>query len=153
MVSRSSKDQNIFRSLSMLSACHWGQAMETLSIKSAYPPAREVLFSAHDGRLITVTLGTYDRSFYATKRLYLYPKAPELVRFFDEMAAEWHGWQGRKVFKSAEDDLRIEATADRMGHIQLRITISNDVPPPDDQWQSRFPSGWRPAVWISWPEE
>jgi hypothetical protein len=109
--------------------------METLSIKSAYPPVREVLFSAHDGRLITVTLGTYDRSFCATKRFYLYPKAPELVRFFDEMAAEWRGWQGRKVFKSAEDDLRIEATADRMGHIQLRITISNDVPPPDDQWQ------------------
>jgi hypothetical protein len=109
--------------------------MDTLSIKSAYPPVREVLFSAQDGRLMTVTLGTYDKSFYATKRIYLYPKAPELVRFFDEMAGESRGWQGTKKFASAEDDLRIEATADRMGHIQLRITISNDVPPPDDQWQ------------------
>ncbi len=109
--------------------------MGTLSIKSAYPPVRELLFSAHEGDFITVTLGTYDKSFHATKRIYLHPKGPELVRFFDDMAAEWRGWQGKKEFRSAGDDLRIEATADRMGHIQLRTTVSNDVPPPDDQWQ------------------
>jgi hypothetical protein len=109
--------------------------MGSLSIKSAYPPVRELLLSEYDGRLITVTVGAYDKSFYATKRIYLYPKGPDLVRFFDDMASERAGWQGRKEFKSAGDDLRMEATADRMGNIQLRTTVSNDVPPPDDQWQ------------------
>jgi hypothetical protein len=109
--------------------------MDTLSIKSAYPPERELLLSAQDGNFITVTLGTYDKSFNATKRIYLHPKGPELVRLFDDMAAAWRGWQGKKEFTSVGGDLRIEATADRMGHIQLRTTVSNDVPPPDDQWQ------------------
>ncbi len=109
--------------------------MGTLSIKSAYPPERELLLSGYDGDFITVTLNTYDKSFVATKRIYLHSKGPELVRLFDDMAAEMGGWQGRKEFRSTGDDLRMEATADRMGHIQLRTTVSNDVPPPDDQWQ------------------
>jgi len=109
--------------------------MGTLSIESAYPPVRELLFSEYDGKSITVTLSTYDKSFVATKRIYLQEKERELVRFFDDMAAGTGGWQGKKEFRSIGDDLRMEATSDRMGHIQLRTTVSNDVPAPDDQWQ------------------
>ncbi len=127
--------------------------METLSIKSAYPPAREVLFSAHDGRLITVTLGTYDRSFYAPKRLYLYPKAPELVRFFDEMAAEWHGWQGRKVFKSEKMICELRQRQIEWAIFSFESPLATMSLPLMTNGRCRFPSGWRPAVWISLPEE
>ena len=42
---------------------------------------------------------------------------------FDEMARDWSGWKGTKIWAALEDELRIEASADLMGHISLAVTM------------------------------
>ncbi|MGC4110084.1 MAG: DUF6228 family protein [Nocardioides sp.] len=55
----------------------------------------------------------------------------QLVRFFEDMAASWHGWSGDRTYESIEHDLRLVATHD--GHVRLRVQL----------WQSSDPDGWR----------
>jgi hypothetical protein len=44
-----------------------------------------------------------------------------LVAFFNELAADWRGWQGERRYASAEHDLRLAATHD--GHIHLFVQL------------------------------
>ena len=44
-----------------------------------------------------------------------------LVRFFEELAEAWRGWQGERIFESVEHDLRIVATHD--GHVRLDVLL------------------------------
>jgi hypothetical protein len=43
--------------------------------------------------------------------------------FFNELAENWRGWKGVKDHESLEGHLRMEATSDSLGHINLRISI------------------------------
>ena len=43
--------------------------------------------------------------------------------FFKELAENWRGWKGVKDHESLEGHLRMEATSDSLGHINLRISI------------------------------
>ena len=54
-----------------------------------------------------------------------------LAAFFADLADQWRGWEGERVFESIEGDLRIEATHD--GHVRLRVLL----------WESTVPHGWR----------
>lgn len=54
-----------------------------------------------------------------------------LASFFGDLADDWRGWQGVRVFESIESDLRIEANHD--GHVHLRVSL----------WESTVPDGWR----------
>jgi hypothetical protein len=46
-------------------------------------------------------------------------------RFFEELAEHWRGWEGEKAYESVEAHLAIRATADRLGHVYLRVTVRN----------------------------
>jgi hypothetical protein len=56
-----------------------------------------------------------------------------LPRFFDDLAKEWRGWAGEKTWESVESHIALRATADRLGHVFLRVTL-RDVD---------APAGWR----------
>lgn len=61
-----------------------------------------------------------------------------LVRFFEDLATSWRGWDGERVYESIEHDLRIAATHD--GHVRLAIELS---------WQHVDPGhGWRAEIAI-----
>ncbi len=45
----------------------------------------------------------------------------ELVAFFNELAADWRGWQGERTYESLEHDLRLTAIHD--GHIRLLVQL------------------------------
>jgi hypothetical protein len=52
-----------------------------------------------------------------------------LPRFFDDLAREWRGWAGEKTWESVEFHIALRATADRVGHVFLRVTLRDiDAP-------------------------
>src|ERR1700691_5899488 len=54
--------------------------------------------------------------------VYLYD-AQGLAQFFQDMAANWKGWEGEKTWSSIEGEFGLAATSDRLGHITLRIRL------------------------------
>ncbi|MET3803661.1 hypothetical protein ABIB25_000645 [Nakamurella sp. UYEF19] len=58
----------------------------------------------------------------------------ELVRFFEQLAQDWSGWPGTRVWESLEEELRIEAKHE-LGHVQLLVTLT------------KTRTGWRPEGW------
>jgi len=54
--------------------------------------------------------------------------------FFADLAANWRGWSGTKTCESLEGHLFLEASADRAGHVQLRVRLRGMVS--DDDWRA-----------------
>ena len=50
--------------------------------------------------------------------------------YFAEIAANWRGWEGKKICQGYLDGLRLSAAADRLGHISLAVTIRTTTPVP-----------------------
>jgi hypothetical protein len=46
-----------------------------------------------------------------------------LVAFFSDLAESWRGSEGEKSWHSAEGDLSINATVDRLGHWNMEFTV------------------------------
>jgi hypothetical protein len=46
-----------------------------------------------------------------------------LKEFFADMAAQWKGWPGEKGWQSLEQELKLAATNDSIGHIRLAIQM------------------------------
>ncbi|MFC4018908.1 DUF6228 family protein [Micromonospora sp. GCM10011542] len=62
----------------------------------------------------------------------------DLADFFGQLADDWRGWSGERVWESVEGDLRIEARHEYR-HIQLRIVIRS----PGPGWGNE---GWKAAA-------
>ena len=70
----------------------------------------------------------------AHARLRVYAYAPEhLAAFFANMAEEWRGWVGEKVWESLEGEMVLRATADRLGHVLLHVHLT--APPSPPAWR------------------
>jgi hypothetical protein len=77
-----------------------------------------------------VTLSDRDAS--ATTRVD--PDGAMLVdEFFADLAREWRGWSGEKIWQPIEGGLRLSARHDGLGHVTLRTTLQQDA----------YPDGWR----------
>jgi hypothetical protein len=46
-----------------------------------------------------------------------------LIHFFDDMAANWKGWSGEKVWSSLEGELGLVCTSDSLGHIEIEVAL------------------------------
>jgi hypothetical protein len=46
-----------------------------------------------------------------------------LVRYFQNLASSWSGWQESKIYESLERQLVLAATCDKLGHISLRVML------------------------------
>jgi hypothetical protein len=53
-----------------------------------------------------------------------------LAAFFADLAKDWRGWAGERIYESLEHDLRFVAEHD--GHVRLKVRL----------WQSSDPDGW-----------
>jgi Family of unknown function (DUF6228) len=45
--------------------------------------------------------------------------AQDLGQYFEELASNWRGWQGRKEWSTLEGEFTLSATSDSTGHIAL----------------------------------
>ena len=52
---------------------------------------------------------------------------------FRDLAANWRGWSGEKAEESLEGHLRLTCTADRTGHITIRVRLRSMVL--EDDWR------------------
>ncbi len=52
-----------------------------------------------------------------------------LGAFFGDLAHHWQGWPGRKEWFSLEEELKLSATCDRLGHIFLLVNLKTGTPP------------------------
>ena len=52
-----------------------------------------------------------------------------VARFFEDLARNWRGWTGEKSWESVESHIALKATADRLGHVYLQVTLRDIVAP------------------------
>ena len=58
----------------------------------------------------------------SSSEIYLYG-AEHLAHFFEDLAANCKGWEGEKEWSSIEEDFKLTASTDRLGHIALKIKL------------------------------
>ena len=46
-----------------------------------------------------------------------------LSSLFEEMAENWTGWEGVKIWDAIEGDFRLSCTSDKLGHITLKVKL------------------------------
>jgi hypothetical protein len=51
------------------------------------------------------------------------PRADGLEQFFEDLAANWRGWDGEKKWTSLEGELSLVCTSDSLGHIAIEVTL------------------------------
>jgi hypothetical protein len=73
----------------------------------------------------------------AATRVYLY-QVEDLARFFEAMAVESQGWEGRKQWTSIEDEFEMICTTDGLGHVCTQATLREIR----DSGVTGCPGGW-----------
>jgi len=62
----------------------------------------------------------------ASSQVYAFePRGYGLVEFFEDLAAIWRGWKGKKDWTSLEGELSLVCTSDRLGHVAIEVTLCN----------------------------
>jgi hypothetical protein len=59
----------------------------------------------------------------ASARVYAFEPTGGLEQFLKEIAANWRGWEGEKIWTSLEGELRLGCTSDSLGHIAIEVTL------------------------------
>lgn len=54
------------------------------------------------------------------------PFDSKLVRFFENLAENWKGFEGKKEWSSLEGEFSLNCTSDRLGHFAFKVTIRNN---------------------------
>ena len=101
-----------------------------LGVPNQGPCLRLFAAERHPNRSVeyfSVEMG--DDSASARLRVYAYD-AGHLAVLFDNMAREWRGWPGEKVWYSPEREFDLCATSDGRGHITLKVCLVPPVPTP-----------------------
>ncbi|MFZ9595110.1 MAG: DUF6228 family protein [Bdellovibrionia bacterium] len=73
-----------------------------------------------------IDVGIERQSLLASTRVYLYDDNRSLLRLFEELAANWRGWEGSKDWSSLEGDVTISCTTDNLGHISFNVELTNN---------------------------
>jgi hypothetical protein len=56
----------------------------------------------------------------------------DLVDFFEDLAANWKGWEGVKSWTSIEEDFALSCMSDKPGHVAMRVTLKSGLF--EDDW-------------------
>ncbi len=94
--------------------------MSTLRLVSSRSDA-VVEFSEVEGEWFRISVVARDHS--ATRRISAHTDEGGVARLFAEAARDWKGWKRPKVWESLERDLRLELTADSLGHVTLAVSL------------------------------
>lgn len=72
-----------------------------------------------------------------------------LASFIEELQTNWRGWDGERTWESLEGDVRVGATHDSGGHVQLSVRLApiRDRPRQQLEWQLVA------AIWIAAGED
>src|SRR5579863_1133584 len=62
-----------------------------------------------------------------------------LVAFFDDLASNWRGWDGRREWTELERELGLIATHDGLGHVLISVTLGKFIAPPLAAWMVQVP--------------
>lgn len=54
------------------------------------------------------------------------PFDSNLVRFFEDLAENWKGFDGEKEWSSLEGEFCLNCTSDNLGHFALEVTLRNN---------------------------
>jgi hypothetical protein len=50
-----------------------------------------------------------------------------LTNFFKELAENWKGFEGEKIWESLEGEFKLVCTSDSLGHFEIKATIRNNL--------------------------
>ncbi|MBP6218909.1 MAG: hypothetical protein KA436_10010 [Oligoflexales bacterium] len=59
--------------------------------------------------------------------VYMYKDIPLLGDFFEDLAQNWKGWEGKRIFRSVESDFRIEAVHDHRSRVDFCIFLEGSM--------------------------
>ena len=76
-------------------------------------------------------------SLSATHGFYSGVAPKQLVAYFDALAADWRGWDGRREFAAIEHDFELAAWHDGRGHVELWVTLGTEMDSADRNWLVR----------------
>jgi Family of unknown function (DUF6228) len=105
--------------------------------------------SAHDGMLMTlsnfvaednssdaysflVVIQSYEVRAQAKVSSY---RAPDLAKYFEDIASNWRGWRGEKCWSTLEGEFALAAKSDSTGHVRLSFTLQPSFG--DFHWELR----------------
>jgi hypothetical protein len=97
--------------------------MHEMEIKSAHSGARLRFFELRgDYFRAALTSNMYSGSL----KVCAYTDAHGLADLFQDMAANWQGWNGKKVWASIEGEFSLSCTHDKLGHITIDVMMNED---------------------------
>jgi hypothetical protein len=79
----------------------------------------------HDRHYFVATLRGPDLNAEARVATYM---SAGFVELFDDLAAHWRGWAGKKEWRSLEGELQLTAECDRLGHVWLTVGLCQGAP-------------------------
>lgn len=109
--------------------------MDIVEIKSSEGAVRLVLSNPEpsDREPDYFVATVEDAGLRASARVYAYG-ASGIAALFEDVAANWRGWEGEKTGGTVEGDLCLTCTSDRLGHTFVRVEISSG--PYDHDWRA-----------------
>ena len=116
---------------------------ETLIIKSVHG-AGKLEIAEEDpgdsaGRFESLLVTLKSEALFASARIYNDHYADGvrgLSGFFDDLAANWRGWQEAKRWESLEGDFKLACVSDGLGHVEIRVELSSVITDPVE-WNVR----------------
>jgi Family of unknown function (DUF6228) len=102
------------------------------TIKSADDDTR-MIFSDASGESFATVLESAQFSGRVLVSTY-HSGPPSLL--FEDMARQWQGWEGKKQWVALEDELRLTASSDLTGHIELTVVMRDYSGPADWRLQA-----------------
>jgi hypothetical protein len=67
----------------------------------------------------------------SSAKVYIY-EPHSLASFFEDLAANWKGWEGTKEWSSVEGDFNLSCDSDSLGHIAMKVTLKSGLY--EDDW-------------------
>ena len=67
----------------------------------------------------------------SSAKIFLYTPH-DLADFFEDLAANWKGWEGIKVWASIEEDFALSCKSDNLGHVAMEVTLKSGLY--EDDW-------------------
>ena len=105
-------------------------SMENAATIKSVSDGTRLTFSDFDGKSFSATM---ESAFFSGRVVVSTHISGPPSLLFDEMAREWRGWEQQKGWAALDDELRLTATSDHIGHIYLRVIMRDSGS--QDGWQ------------------
>ncbi|ODX27808.1 DUF6228 family protein [Vibrio parahaemolyticus] len=80
-----------------------------------------------EGWMEYYTLSLSGRGMNSSVRVTNEPYGENPLDFFKQLAEEWHGWEGEKVWSAMEGEYSMSAKSDLTGHVSINFQICSNL--------------------------